>query len=166
MLALCPDSPSLVPVWLAMSQTMGVGLAAYILADKRPKLSVRAVALGAAGWSFWSAALVWLAIGRNGGALVPEWYDHSLLLAPAAAVVACALFAIWKLRRVRGPQANEKLLRYGSLWKALVAASWLVVVDRFADAALVAGVAVGLTVVFALLREIGPQLAAPVGWRS
>ena len=166
MVALCPDTPSLVPVWLAMSQTMGVGLAAYLLADKRPKLTRRAVALGAFGWLFWTALLAFLATERNGGSLVPDWYDRPMLAAPAVAVVLCALFAMWKLRHARGARASEKLLRYGSLWKAIVAASWLVVVGRHAEAAWVAGIAVGLAVVFAVIREAGPQIASPVGWRS
>jgi 4-hydroxybenzoate polyprenyltransferase len=166
MVALCPDTPSLLPVWLAMSQTMGVGLAAYLLADKRPKLTRRAVILGAVGWVFWSAVLFSLAYDRNGGELIPAWYDRSMLAAPAAALVTCAAFALWKLRSARGSQASEKLLRYGSLWKALVAASWLVVIGRHTEAAWVAGIAIGLAVLFAVLREAGPQIAAPVGWRS
>jgi 4-hydroxybenzoate polyprenyltransferase len=166
MVALCPDTPSLLPVWLAMSQTMGVGLAAYLLADKRPKLTRRAVLLGAVGWLFWSATLFLLAHERNGGQLVPTWYDRSLLFAPSVAVVTCAAFALWKLRHARGLRASEKLLRYGSLWKALVAASWLVVIGRHTEAAWVAGIAVGLAVAFAVIREIGPQVASPVGWRS
>jgi len=166
MVALCPDTPSLVPVWLAMSQTMGVGLAAYLLAEKRPKLTRRAVLLGALGWLFWSAVLFYLAVDRNGGPLIPSWYDRSMLLAPVAALFTCAAFAFWKLRNVRGLRASEKLLRYGSLWKAIVAASWLVVIGRHTEAAWVAGIAVGLAALFALLREIGPQIAAPVGWRS
>lgn len=166
MVALCPDTPSLLPVWLAMSQTMGVGLAAYLLADKRPKLTRRAVVLGAVGWVFWSAVLFALAYERNGDALIPAWFERPMLLAPVAAVVTCAAFALWKLRHARGAQASEKLLRYGSLWKAVVAASWLLVIDRHAEAAWVAGIAICLAVVFAVLREAGPQIASPVGWRS
>ena len=69
-------------------------------------------------------------------------------------------------RHARGAQASEKLLRYGSLWKAVVAASWLLVIDRHAEAAWVAGIAICLAVVFAVQREAGPQIASPVGWRS
>lgn len=166
MLALCPDTPSLLPVWLAMSQTMGVGLAAYLLADKRPKLSRRAIVLGAIGWLFWSAVLFWLAAERNAGAIVPEWFERKLLAAPVIAVISCAAFAFWKLRRVRGPRASEKLLRYGSLWKALVAAGWLVAAGLHAEAAWIGGIAIAIAAFFALLREAGPQFAAPVSWRS
>lgn len=166
MLSLCPDSPSVVAVWLAMSQTMGVGLAAYLLAEKRPKLSRRAVSLGAVGWIFWSAVLFWLAFDRNGGAPFPPWYRLDWLFAPMATIVVCAAFGAWRLRRIRGAEASARLLRLGSLWKALVAASWLLVVGRDAEAALVAGIAVGLAIVFAVLRETGPQLASPVSWRS
>jgi hypothetical protein len=40
------------------------------------------------------------------------------------------------------------------------------VIDRHAEAAWVAGIAIGLAVVFAVMREAGPQIASPVGWRS
>jgi 4-hydroxybenzoate polyprenyltransferase len=166
MLALCADTSSLVPVWLAMSQTTGVGLAAYILADKRPLLSRRAVALGAIGWLFWSALLLWITTLRNDGAFVAAWFDRELLWAPVVAVIACAGFAVWKMRHVRGPHASEKLLRYGSLWKALVAAGWLVAAGLHTEAAWVGGVALALATLFAILREAGPQLATPVSWRS
>lgn len=166
MLALTFDSPSLVPVWLAMSQTMGVGLAAYLVADKRPRLSRRAVLLGALGWLFWSGVLFALAAYHNGPTLVPSWYEEEKLIVPAATVLGCAAFGLVGLRRLRGPSASERLLRYASLWKTLVAASWLLVVGRVAEAAWLAGIGVALALLFALLREAGPQVAAPVSWRS
>jgi hypothetical protein len=70
------------------------------------------------------------------------------------------------MRHVRGPHASEKLLRYGSLWKALVAAGWLVAAGLHAEAAWIGGVALALATLFAILREAGPQLATPVSWRS
>ena len=39
MLIPCPEIHAVVPVWLAMSQTMGLGAIAYILGEKRPKLT-------------------------------------------------------------------------------------------------------------------------------
>jgi 4-hydroxybenzoate polyprenyltransferase len=170
MLALTPDSPSLLPVWLAMSQTMGVGALAYLLGEKRPKLSRRAVALGAAGWVFWSAALFALALERNGGldggALLPAFFEPRLLVLPVLAVVVCALFGLWKLRGVRGPRAAEKLLRYGSLWKAIVAAGWLAAAGLATEAAAIAGIAIAITAVLSIARELAPQASAPASWRS
>lgn len=170
MLALTPDSPSLIPVWLAMSQTMGVGALAYLLGEKRPKLSRRAVLLGAAGWLFWSAAIFALALERNGGldggALLPSFFERRLLVLPVLAVVLCALFGLWKLRGVRGPRAADKLLRYGSLWKAIVAAGWLAAAGLATEAAAIASVAIAITAVLALVRELAPQAAAPASWRS
>ncbi len=171
MLALTPDSPSLLPVWLAMSQTMGVGALAYVLGEKRPKLSRRAVVLGAMGWAFWSAALVALALERNGGlggdgALLPAFFERRLLVLPALAVVVCALFGLWKLRGVRGPRAAEKLLRYGSLWKAIVAAGWLAAAGLATEAAAIAGIAIAITAILSIARELAPQAAAPASWRS
>jgi 4-hydroxybenzoate polyprenyltransferase len=170
MLALTADSPSLVPVWLAMSQTMGVGVLAYLLGEKRPKMSRRAVALGAAGWVFWSAALFALALERNGGldggTLLPAFFEPRLLVLPALAVVVCALFGLWKLRGVRGPRAAEKLLHYGSLWKAIVAAGWLAAAGLATEAAAIAGIAIAITAVLSIARELAPQASAPASWRS
>jgi 4-hydroxybenzoate polyprenyltransferase len=166
MLALRLETTMPIPIWLAMSQTMGISLLAYILSDKRPKLSRRAVALGALGWTFWSSALFLLAAYRNDGALFPKWFAPSALTAPILTLVACALFGLWKLRSVRGPRAGEKLLRYATLWKALVAAGWLLAAGLVTEAAWVGGLAIAIALLFAALRELAPQLAVPVGWRS
>ena len=166
MLALHIETTMSVAIWLAMSQTMGISLLAYLLADKRPKLSRRAVALGALGWLFWSSALFLLAAYRNDGAVFPQWFAPSALAAPILTLIACALFGLWKLRSVRGPRAGEKLLRYATLWKALVAAGWLLAAGLVTEAAWVGGLAIAIALVFAALRELAPQLAVPAGWRS
>jgi 4-hydroxybenzoate polyprenyltransferase len=160
------------PVWLAMSQTMGLGLAAYILAEKRPKLSPRAIAAGFAGWSFWSAAILGLGAWRAGEAGGAGWdgiaggISAGELAIPALATVVGGALAAWKLRAARGATAGSRVLRYGSLWKALVAASWLLAAGLATEAAWIGGLAVAIFAATALAREAGPQLLAPVSWRS
>jgi|LauGreDrversion4_2_1035121.scaffolds.fasta_scaffold365946_1 4-hydroxybenzoate polyprenyltransferase len=184
--ALCMLVPSveattLLPIWLAMSQTMGVGALAYIMGDKRPALTRRAVVSGAIGWAFWSAVLVWLELARNNGGLFEPWRASAALAIPAVTVAVGGALGAWKLgvwrllstrggegRRgaARGPRAGERVLRYGSLWKSLVAAAWLLAAGMPVAAAWIAGIAVAIFVLVALVREAGPQLAEPVGWRS
>jgi hypothetical protein len=115
---------------------------------------------------FWTAVLFVLATERNQGALLPQWPDARLLAAPAATVLLCAAFGAWKLRRLRGPNVSDKLLRYGSLWKSLVAAAWLLAAGLPIEAGWIAGIATAIFVTVAILRETGPQLSEPVSWRS
>jgi hypothetical protein len=160
------EPPLAAPVWLAMSQTMGLGLAAYLLAEKRPRLSGRAIVAGAAGWIFWSGALLGSAWWRAGVEGVLGGLSARALAAPAAATVIGGLLAAWKLRRARGAGAGDRVLRYGSLWKSLVAASWLLAAGMPGAAAAIAGTAVAIFAATALLREAGPQLLSPATWRS
>jgi 4-hydroxybenzoate polyprenyltransferase len=166
MLAPCVECTQALPVWLAMSQTMGVGALAYVLAEKRPRLTRRAVAIGATGWIFWSLALAALQWWRNDGDFLRGFPDARILAIPAGTVLVCAGVGVAKLRGVRGPRATEKLLRYGSLWKSLVAAAWLVAAGQPEAAAWIGGIALAIFGLVALLRETGPQLAEPTGWRS
>lgn len=166
MLAPAVETSLTLPIWLAMSQTMGVGAVAYVLGEKRPKLTRRAIVLGACGWIFWTTALVAIGSFRNDGELLPPWVEPRRLFVPLVVVLACATFALWKLRGTRGPRVTEKLLRYGSLWKSLVTASWLVAIELPIPAACIAGIALAIFALFALLRETGPQLTEPVSWRS
>ena len=166
MLAPCADTPVLLPVWLAMSQTMGVGALAYVLGEKRPRLTRRSTLFGAGCWLAASAALIWLERERNGGAMFAPLATPAAIAVPAAVVVAGALVGAWKLRHARGPRANDKILRYGSLWKSLVAAAWLAAAGMHREAAWIAGIALAIFAIVAVLRELGPQLAEPVTWRS
>ena len=162
----CTETTTLLPVWLAMSQTMGVGALAYVLGDKRPKLTSRSAAIGAVGWIFWTIVLVALELERNDGAVLGTWTRGGAIAVPAVTVLVGAAVGYWKLRTLRGPRASEKILRYGSLWKSLVAAAWLVAAGMFVEAAAVATIAAVAFATVAILREAGPQLAEPVSWRS
>jgi 4-hydroxybenzoate polyprenyltransferase len=166
MLVPCVEATSLVPVWLAMSQTMGIGLLAYILGEKRPVLSTRSIVAGSGVWVAASAGLFALEAARNGDELLAHFTDPVKLAVPAAAVVLGALAGAWKLRGARGPRANDRVLRYGSLWKSLVAAAWLVATGLAAEGAWIAGIAAGIFAVVAIVREVAPHVAEPVSWRS
>ncbi|MFM2163792.1 MAG: hypothetical protein RL325_229 [Planctomycetota bacterium] len=166
MLVPCLEIHAVVPIWLAMSQTMGLGAIAYVLGEKRPRLTGRAVAAGFLAWVLCSVALLWLELARNEGRALEGWIALDRAWIPAAVVVVGALACAWKLRGARGPLAGERTLRYGSLWKSLVAAAWLAAADMPVAAAWIAGVAVAIFAATALLRETGPQLAEPVTWRS
>jgi 4-hydroxybenzoate polyprenyltransferase len=166
MLAPSAEVTFTLPMWLAMSQTMGVGFIAYILGEKRPRLTTRAIALGALGWVFWSMVLFAVAAWRNDGEVLPAWFAAERIAIPVAVAVAGALVGSWKLRNARGPRATERLLRYGSLWKSLVTAAWLGALDMPLAAVAVGALAIVIFAAVAILREAGPQLSEPVGWRS
>lgn len=165
MLVPCIETPTLAPVWLAMSQTMGIGLLAYILGEKRPKLSPRSIAAGTLAWLAASAGIVALEASRNGGEVLVGFSPAQLAI-PAAAVVLGGLAGSWKLRKSRGPRANDRILRYGSLWKSLVASAWLLAAGMPAEGAWIAGIAVAIFALVAIVREAAPQIAEPVSWRS
>lgn len=154
------------PVWLAMSQTMGLGLAAYVLAGKRPRLSARAIAAGFAGWCFWSTAIVALGAARSGVEGVVGGMSAGDLAIPALATLVGAAATAWKLRGTRGAAAGGRVLRYGSLWKSLVAASWLLAAGLTTEAAWIGGLAIAIFAATAIVREAGPQFLAPATWRS
>lgn len=166
MLVPCAETKTLMPIWVALGQTMAVGALAYVLGEKRPVLSRRAIVLGAVGWVVLSTALLGLEWVRNGGALHAELSNPQVLAIPAATALLGAALGLWKLRHARGARASERILRYGSLWKSLVAASWLVAAGLPREGAAIAAVAVAIFLAVALARELGPQVADPVSWRS
>ncbi len=161
----CTEAFALLPVWLAMTHTMVLGALAYVLGDKRPKLTRRSVSVATAGWVFWSAVLFWLEYSRNDGAM-PAWSDPRLLAIPAVAMVLGAVACAWKLRTARGSRASEKVLRYGSLWKSLVACAWLVAAGMHGEAIAIGSAAIAIFAIVAIVREAGPQISEPVSWRS
>jgi 4-hydroxybenzoate polyprenyltransferase len=162
----CTETTTLLPIWLAMSQTMGVGALAYVLGEKRPKLTRRSALIGATGWIFWTAVLLALELERNDGRVLATWTEGGAIAIPAATVLVGAAVGYWKLRTLRGSRAGEKILRYGSLWKSLVASAWLVAAGMHLEAAAIAAIAAVAFGTVAILREAGPQLAEPVSWRS
>ncbi|MFM7260603.1 MAG: UbiA family prenyltransferase [bacterium] len=166
MLVPTPETSLTLPIWLAMSQTMGVGALAYIVGEKRPRLTLRAVLLGACGWLFWSATILGLGVLRADGGALPAWFEPSRLIAPIGVAVVGALLLLRRLAAPRSPSQGERLLRAGSLWKSLVAAGWLSALGAPIAGASLAVAALAIFAAFALLREAGPQVADPATWRG
>lgn len=154
------------PIWLAMSQTMGVGALAYVAGEKRPRLTRRAVLLGACGWLFWSGAILAVGALRSEGDALPAWFAPHRLLVPAGVAVLGAMLLARRFAGARGPAHGEAILRAGSLWKSLVAAAWIVALGDTIAGAIVAAGALAIFGAFALLREAGPQVADPATWRG
>jgi 4-hydroxybenzoate polyprenyltransferase len=166
MLVPAPGTALTLPSWLAMSQTMGVGALAYVVGEKRPRLTRRAILLGAWGWLFWTAAILALGVLRSDGELLPAWFAPSRLVVPFGVAVVGALLLLRKLAGPRTAARGEQILRTGSLWKSLVAAGWIYALGEPTAAFAIAGLATVIFLVFALLREAGPQVAEPATWRG
>ena len=166
MLLPCLEATTLAPMWLAMSQTIAIGLVAYVRGDKRPKLSRRSIVVGTLVWLVLSVGILSLEAERNGGEVLARFTPATRLLIPLSTLLGGGVAAAWKLRRARGPRANDRILRYGSLWMSLVAAAWLLAAGMTDAAAWIAGVATVIFIVVAIAREAAPQLAEPVSWRS
>jgi hypothetical protein len=166
MLVPAPGTALTLPIWLAMSQTMGVGALAYVVGEKRPRLTRRAILLGAWGWLFWTTAILALGVLRSDGELLPAWFAPSRLVVPFGVAVVGALLLLRKLAGPRTAARGEQILRTGSLWKSLVAAGWIYALGEPTAAFAIAGLATAIFLVFALLREAGPQVAEPATWRG
>ncbi|NBP52003.1 MAG: hypothetical protein EBU70_12670, partial [Actinobacteria bacterium] len=165
MLVPAPTQTFLLPVWLAMSQTMGVGALAYVVGEKRPRLTRRATLAGAAGWLFWTGVLLGSGFLRTGW-LVPWWFDPARLWIPAVIVAVGAVVGFVAMRGRRGLRAADALLHVASLWKSLVVSGWLLAAGLEREAIAIAAIALLLAASLALVRAFGPALLEPVGWRS
>ncbi|MBX3403405.1 MAG: hypothetical protein KF699_08350 [Phycisphaeraceae bacterium] len=156
------------PVWLVMTHALLVGLAVHTLGRKPPALSARAIAFAVSGWAFWSAVIMFFGDLRNSGqgGLWPEWVQPTAAIGPAA---LAALFVVLAWRRVRllgrGARAADKIGRYGALWLALYACTWLFGQGYWMEGwiltALAAAGFLGMTVV----REAYALLEQPMGYR-
>lgn len=166
MLVPAPGTALTLPIWLAMSQTMGVGALAYVVGEKRPRLTRRAIILGACGWLFWTAAICGLGALRSDGELLPAWFETDRLAVPLGVATFGALLLLRKIAGPRTPARGEQVLRAGSLWKSVVAAGWMYALGESTAAFAIAGLATAIFLLFALLREAGPQVAEPATWRG
>ena len=144
MLIVNPEAGYLWPLWLAASQTIVSGGAAYVMEGKRPSLTTGQVCVTAAGWAFGSLAMLsW--IGRHGQRMGTG--EDGRWIWPTAAVVMFALLMGWWIGRggqtFRQRRARGRMLgRLGIQWLVLYDMSWLLGMKMFEAAAVHGGLLV------------------------
>ena len=154
------------PLWLAMTHATAVAAALYLLEEKRPPLTPRAIAALVAGWFAWSIVILvfgWWQAGDGG------FWPRSLTAGGMAWPVLAIVLFVWLVRRkTRGldrASAAEKLRRYGSLWPCVYAVAWLLALDLPKDALGIAVfAAIGVASMIAV-REITALASRPVAYR-
>jgi 4-hydroxybenzoate polyprenyltransferase len=151
------------PVWLVMTHAMGIGAAVHVLEDKRPRLGPRSIAGIVAGWLFWSALVIGYGVMQRGiwPGTVPLWR----IVWPIIAIAGFLAVSLWKAGAVRGSAAAEKLKRYGAMWQALYAASWMMALGLEVQAASLGAVAIAGFVVMTVIKEITGLSGRPVVYR-
>ena len=153
------------PVWLVMTHTVAIAAFVHLLEDKRPRFSRRAVIGTALGWLFWSGAVLSLGVVRA-GRLWPEESSAWSAVFPALAVVAFLCVAWWKVSRVSGPAAAEKLKRYGAMWQSLYGAAWLLALGLKTEALWIGLFAVAGFAAMTLIKEITGLTGRPISFRA
>jgi hypothetical protein len=151
------------PVWLVMTHAMGIAAAVHVLEDKRPRLGPRSIAGIVAGWLFWSALVI--GYGAMQGGIWPEAVPLWRIIWPITAMAGFLAVSLWKSGAVRGSAAAEKLKRYGAMWQALYAASWLMALGLEVQAASLGAVAIAGFVVMTVIKEITGLSGRPVVYR-
>lgn len=118
-----PEMSFVWPVWLNFSYTLAAAAAVRVLVAKRPRMSTASWWLLAAGWTFWSIALIgwttWRPTPRPDlpGAM---W---------AGPVAAMAVFAFIVIALMRRTAANARLRRPATLLFSKLALLWLIVLN-------------------------------------
>ncbi len=160
-----PEMPIVLPVWWSMSHAMMLAIGVHMLESKRPRLTRRAVLGIVVGWMFWSVMLLLLAMDRGIGVWPDSVPLHGLLY-PAGAMIIFMVFARWKISTAPDwPAAAEKLKRYGAMWHAVYAASWLLALGLPWPAACFGVLAVTGLVVMTVWRELLGLSGRPVEYR-
>jgi hypothetical protein len=153
------------PVWLVMTHSMAIAALVHELEDKRPRLGRRALVGAACGWAFWSAAILGAGAVQTRG-LWPADLEPRRLIVPAFAVVAFAVVAWLKTRRVTGRAAAEKLKRYGAMWQSLYGAAWLFALDLVPQSVAIGLFAVAGFIAMTLIKELTGVSGEPISWRA
>jgi hypothetical protein len=155
----------MLPVWLVMTHTMAIAAAVHVLEDKRPRLTRRQIAGAAAGWAFWSGAILLGGALRMGG-LWPEGVNPIGLALPALAALAFVTVALWKTRQVSGRRAAEKLKRYGAMWQCLYGAAWLAALGLETQAIWLGILALAGFAGMTLIKEAMGLTGQPIAYRA
>lgn len=156
------------PAWLTMTHGTVIATLVYVLEDKRPAITARAGVLAGLGWLFWSAVIIGFGVARS-----PDsgyWPEGSQAWAPLLPTVAVACFAVVivrKVRRARGRTvAAEKVARYGALWQALYAATWLLACGLAVPALGIAALAAVGFLAMTILKEAMGSTGRPLEFRG
>lgn len=151
------------PVWLVMTHAMAVGGLAHVMERRVPRLSPRAVSFAAAGWAACSAAL--LARGSGEG-IWPGWVPWQAVLWVGAGAGLFTLVCASRMHRLGfNERSGEKVRRYGTLWPAVYACTWLVGAGKLGEAwPLLALLAIGVVGMTAL-REAYAMVEEPIEFR-
>lgn len=164
---LVPDwqMPMPAAVWLAMTIAVLASVAVHLLADKRPVLSRRAVAVVVVGWLVISATTLGLHSGIGGG-IWPEPPVMGVLVWPLAAVVGLGLLVRWKVATAgSGREAATKLIRYVALWQPIIAASWCAGIGDWTAAIAFAVIGILGLLVVGGYRELAGMSGSAPRWR-
>lgn len=156
------------PVWLVMTHSLIVGGLTHVIGRKVPLVSRRAVLAAVAGWAFWTTIMLlagWWR-GRGHGGLWPNYVNPIAAFGPGL-LVALFFFTAWRKVRVHGmtSRAADKVARYGALWQALFAVSWLFG-QGYRTETLIVGILTGVGFLgMTILRELYGLVETPVGYR-
>lgn len=155
------------PACLALTHATAIATIIHVIQSKRPALSRRSSWTVALGWLACVGTMGWFGYSRSSEgfwpASTPVWGPYIPLLAMAA----CVPVIHRKIRRATSPAvAAEKVARYGALWQALYAASWLFACGEpvwGAGALVFAGVGFGM---MTLLKEFAGSTGHPLAFRG
>lgn len=165
------------PVWWSMSHSVAIAASVHRFENKRPYFGTQRILSLTAGWLFWSVILLGggaMASQGEGGSFWPRISRGDEIIAsgpigliwPTLALAGFLLLARSKVAGLGGgPIGSEKLRRYGAMWQAVYAASWLMAAGLVREAAGMAILAVAGLVAMTLLKEINGLSGRPIGWR-
>lgn len=152
------------PVWNVMTHALLVGALTHWVGGRRPSLSTVSVASAAAGWAFWSLALLW--VGWRRGGLWPDFVAGWAAVGPALLAAGFAALAWRKTRSSKsGQRAAERLARYGALWLTLYLTAWLLGQGIYDGALILGSLAAAGFLGMTVLRELYALLEQPLAYR-
>lgn len=155
------------PACLALTHATAIATTIHVIQAKRPALSKRSIWTLALGWIACVGTMVWFGYSRSSEGYWPPGSPSWGPAVPAAAFIACIPVIVRKVKRATNPAvAAEKVARYGALWQALYAASWLFACGEpmwGLGALIFASVSFGA---MTLLKELGGSPGQPVAYRG
>lgn len=155
------------PACLALTHATAIATIAHLVQSKRPALSTRAAWTVGIGWVGCVATMIAFGVSRSSDSYWPETTPSWGPVVPLVAMAACIPVIARKIKRASTPLiAAEKVARYGALWQALYATSWLFACGEpgWGLAFLVfAGVGFGT---MTLLKELVGSSGHPIAYRG